>query len=138
MVVWMRVGIEVLNGSGHLNLEWDTEDPDAVAKAREEVATLKAAGYSFFLADGAPADEIRAGAGHLTCVRVDDPILALHETAQQRPHEADTAAQVPSGDGRFTSKPDGRRTRGRVAVGKESVPGTAGPRVVAVGPMRGG
>lgn len=65
--------LEVLNGSGHLTLTWDEADAAQVAATREEVARLKAAGYSFFLVDGSPADEVAAGHGELRCQRVAEP-----------------------------------------------------------------
>ena len=71
--------IDVLNGSGHLTLEWDPNDEAAVARARAEVESLRAAGYSFFLTEDEPADAIAAGRGKLLVKRTDDPVGDLSE-----------------------------------------------------------
>lgn len=68
--------LEVLNGSGHLTLTWNPDDATEVARAREEVAKLKAAGYQFFLVDDGPADEVVAGHGSLIVKRLEDPTEA--------------------------------------------------------------
>lgn len=71
--------IQVLNGSGHLTLEWDHENPEEVARIRNEVQHLKDAGYSFFLTENEPADAVAAGRGKLLVERVDDPVAILSE-----------------------------------------------------------
>ena len=55
--------LEILNGQGHLSISWDPDKPEEVAEARIEVERLKAIGYSFFLVDDGPADEVSAGHG---------------------------------------------------------------------------
>lgn len=65
--------LDVLNGSGHLSLRWDPDNESEVSEVRAEVKRLKAAGYSFFLTDRIPADEVSAGHGELLVQRVDDP-----------------------------------------------------------------
>lgn len=65
--------LEVLNGRGHLSLSWDPENADEVAAARAEVEQLKKAGYSFFLVNDVPADEVAAGHGALDVRKIDDP-----------------------------------------------------------------
>lgn len=71
--------IEVLNGSGHLTLEWDPENPAEVARVRAEVENLRNAGYTFFLTEDEPADAIAAGRGKLLVKRTDDPVTDLSE-----------------------------------------------------------
>lgn len=52
--------LSILDATGDRKVYWDPAKPEDVARAREEVATLKEAGYRFFLIDGTPADEITA------------------------------------------------------------------------------
>src|SRR5258708_2926063 len=60
----MRGTIEVMDGSGHVTISWDSEDPAEVAKVREEFARLKAAGYAFFTTADETGYEVAAlGAG---------------------------------------------------------------------------
>lgn len=109
----MIAEIAVLNSSGDLKITWDPEDADAVANAREEVAGLRAMGYSFFIADGSPADEVAAGRGELTFRRVDDPIA-----------EGQKGSETPP-----------RRGRPPKAQADDD---TEAPPMIAVPPMRGG
>lgn len=69
--------LEVLNGSGHLVLTWNPSVPEEVEKARAEVESLKAAGYTFYAVVGAQGDEIEAGDGQLIVERVSTPIRLL-------------------------------------------------------------
>lgn len=66
--------LEVLNGSGHLSLNWDPDKPDEVEQARSEVEQLRKAGYSFFLVGGQAAGVDDATGGTLLIRRIDDPI----------------------------------------------------------------
>jgi hypothetical protein len=103
--------LEVLNGEGHLTLTWDPAIPAEVAKARDEVERLRAAGYSFFAVVGSKgADEVEAGNGTLLVERIADPI---------RPPPA-----VPA------KKPQGRPPK--------NPPPEPDRRTVAVRPMAGG
>ncbi len=68
----MNVRLHKLCAEGDILIQWDTEDPVEIAKARLAVLALKNQGYSFFLADGSPApDEVSAGGGSLTVRRID-------------------------------------------------------------------
>jgi hypothetical protein len=102
--------IDVLNGKGHLTLEWNPDDQEAVDHMREEIDTLKKAGYTFFITEDELADEVAAGKGHLIgkllVRRTENPVEELTEIAQE-----------PA------------RRRGRQP---------AAPTAVAVQPMRGG
>lgn len=101
--------IDVLNACGHLTLEWDASKPTEVANARAEVQRLKDAGYSFFLTESEPADEVAAGEGKLLVRRLDGDVVAELD-GEQEPDEV----------GQRQPKKRGR------------------PRGVAVRPMAGG
>lgn len=141
--------IEILNGMGHLTLEWDHENADEVVRVRGEVENLKRAGYSFFLAEGGPADEVAAGGGKLLVRRLEDPVSELgdlaarHGAAREDGTEAsiEVPATTPAGERTTTPPappPDGdddktpSRRRGRPP--REAPAASA----VAVRPMRGG
>lgn len=67
----MRTRIHKLCHEGDIIIQWDTESPEEIAKARQAVLDLKNQGYEFFLADGSPApDEVSAGGGSLTVRRI--------------------------------------------------------------------
>lgn len=105
--------IDVLHASGHLTLEWDPDKPVEIANARAEVARLRDAGYSFFLADNEPADAVAAGQGKLVVQRIDgDVVDALSEADFIETDLVETGQPSP-------------KKRGR-------------PRGVAVRPMAGG
>lgn len=112
--------LEVLDASGHLTLTWDPSDEEQVAKAREEVETLKKAGYSFFAVVGSQgSDEIEAGNGTLLVERIADPIRP-----SPTPRPSRLAEEPPCLDVALPpKKPKG---------------GSGGRRVVAVRPMAGG
>lgn len=137
-----RDTLEVLNGSGHLSLSWDPENEREVAEARAEVERLKAAGYSFFLVNDGPADEVAAGHGALDVVRIEDPILTL-SVHENTPPIMEAAAETvvahdpePEGDHRSGEYRAWKRRQGQRAAGQ---PVTApGRRAVAMAPMRGG
>jgi len=61
----MQTELIVLDHTGHESLTWDHDDAEDRERARQLIADLKAAGYSFFLVDGTPADEVTAGQGKL-------------------------------------------------------------------------
>jgi hypothetical protein len=103
--------LTVLNSEGDTTLTWDAANPEQVAEIRQTVADLKEAGYTFFLADNSPADEVAAGAGTLLARR-----LAAAEVAQV------TDPAIPAETPRR-----GRRT----ATAPQA-------EVVAVRPQRGG
>lgn len=44
----MTCEMEILNGDGHLTLSWSPDDPESLARAKEEFDRLRAAGYAFF------------------------------------------------------------------------------------------
>lgn len=66
--------LEVLGSSGHITVTWNPEDPAEVAKARAEVESLRAAGYSFFAVVGETEDPLAEGRGSLIVERVASPI----------------------------------------------------------------
>lgn len=112
--------IEVLNGSGHLSLTWDPSNPEEVAKAKEEVEALKAAGYTFF----------EVAEGNLIVERVKDPV-------RPPPYEA---APSPEPGPSTVSEEQPRRKRGRPRK-SDAAPTPAPPqgrRMVAVRQMQGG
>lgn len=116
----MMTVLSILGSSGDITVTWDHNDPAAREKARQEVERLRAAGYSFFLADGTPADAVAAGAGTLLVRRleppevIDPPPSPAAPTSESDPPAADAAP----------------RRRGR--------PPKADRHVVAVRPIRGG
>lgn len=68
--------LEVLNGSGHLTLTWNPDDPVDVARAREMVTHLKSQGYTFFVVAGSVGDDtVEQGAGRIIVDRIDDPTV---------------------------------------------------------------
>lgn len=70
----MPDSLEVLNGSGHLTLTWDPDDPAEVAKAREMVERLRSEGYVFFVVeDAVGSDTVSRGAGRIIVDRINDP-----------------------------------------------------------------
>jgi len=96
------ITLEVMNRSGHLTLSWDSDNDQEVAAIREEVARLKEAGYSFFLADDTPADEVAAGKGSLSVRRIEDPTQLPEEpetsetpAPKRRGRPARTVAMAP-------------------------------------------
>lgn len=118
----MTTLLSILDGSGDFTVTWDHDNQEDREKARLEVERLRAAGYSFFLTDGTPADAIAAGAGTLIVRRLDasevvDP-LSTH-TPDHPTVAADDQPTEPA-----------KRRRGR--------PPKADRHVVAVRPLRGG
>ncbi|HXJ56433.1 MAG TPA: hypothetical protein VNU68_07185 [Verrucomicrobiae bacterium] len=102
--------LRILGAAGDVKITWNHDDQADRAKARAEVARLKAAGYLFFLLDGSPADEVSSGNGELVAhIASDEEIIA--------PEPAETPAE-----------PEVRRGRPKGAVKK----------AIAVKPMRGG
>lgn len=79
----------ILSHEGDTTITWDDSDTKAREEARQTIADLKAKGYSFFLIDGRPADEITAGGGTLIVRKLtaeevveppnDEPLATLPE-----------------------------------------------------------
>jgi hypothetical protein len=111
--------ISVLGAAGDVTITWDDADPADRARARADVARLKAAGFSFFLAEDAPADEVAAGKGTLLARRLE----AAEVVPEPEPGPGPAAGPEPE------PRPVPRR-RGR--------PPKAGRNVVAVRPLAGG
>lgn len=111
--------LEVLNGSGHLTLSWNPEDPDEVARARETVNHLKSQGYTFFVVAGSVGDDaVEQGAGRIIVDRIEDPTAPPLTIAPEAPASlALEASETP----KVTTPPKGK-----------------GRRHVAVRPMAGG
>ena len=111
--------LSILDRTGDTKLTWDPDNPGECASARETVAALKAQGYTFFLVDGKPADEVTAGGGTLVVRKLTaDEVVAAEP---EPPAQADPAKCR-------CGKPAGHRGR---------CPGV--PRnVVAVRPVAGG
>lgn len=107
----MTTTLSVLGRSGDMKLTWDHDDPAERDRIRAEIEILKSAGYSFFLVDGSPADEVAAGRGELIVRR-----LAAEEVLA--PAEPESAAE-----------PQQKRRRR---------PPKSSRNVVAVRPMAGG
>lgn len=86
--------MEVLDGSGHLTLSWDSDKPEEIAAARAEFERLKAVGYAFF----ADAESYRIWPRAGLTVRLerhgryeyDVARYCYHDDAQELP-EADVA-----------------------------------------------
>jgi hypothetical protein len=88
--------LHVLNGEGDLTLTWDPKKPDEVANAREEVARLKKAGYTFFVVAGSPGkDEIEQGNGFLIVRRIDDPTAPEEDEVDLPPEPGDPLPPAP-------------------------------------------
>lgn len=123
----MKPTINVLGSRGHITLTWDPDDPEDVARARAEVETLRSAGYTFFLTEGAPADEVAAGRGQLLVRRLDDPVTELSEPVAE-PEELSPIAKALYEE---LTKPDAPRRRGRP-------PSNPAPRQAAAVPRMAG
>lgn len=112
--------LHVLCEQGDVTLEWNADDPESVARARAEVLALKTSGFTFFVVDGTPADEIAAGRGALKARRVEAEELL----------PPDAVAVAAAGDETETAEGAPRR-RGRPRK-DESV------TAIATRPLRGG
>lgn len=97
--------ISVLGPSGHVEIKWDAENEAEREEARRAVADLKRQGYSFFLVDGTPADEVTAGGGHLVVRRL--------EAAEVVEAATDEAAEK---EGEVTTPKRGRKPGGKVVA----------------------
>lgn len=81
----------VLSHEGDTTITWDDGDEKAREEARQTVADLRRQGYSFFLVDGRPADEITAGGGTLIVRKLTaDEVLA---PPQAEPGEGEPAVE---------------------------------------------
>ncbi len=103
----MRTTLSILNGQGDQTIHWDHTDPKQVAEVRQTVASLAAAGYTFFLVDGSPADPVDLGKGTLIVKKLTaaelteeppsgpaEPALATPETKKRgRPRKAAAEAE---------------------------------------------
>jgi hypothetical protein len=118
----MRTTLSVLDRTGDTKVTWDHDNPEECDKARAKVAELKAQGYTFFLVDGTPADEVSAGEGYLSA-RILESREVVAETASE---EFAEVTPVPEGTPVLV-----RRGRGRPAK-------QADKSIIAVRPMRGG
>lgn len=118
----MITTLSVLNSTGDLKLTWDSNNSAECEAMRETVADLKAKGYSFFLVDGSPADEVSAGSGGLLVRR-----LAADELVE--------TTTGPIAEASPTPKRRGRPPKAKVTADTES---GLDRRVVAVRPVRGG
>lgn len=132
MYLWIWKGdpvaqIAVLDKTGHITIDWDPNDLDAVAAAREQIADLEAAGYSFWLTETEPADVAAAGRGHVLVKRITADVAAEVAQASAMNDRAalDERPEAPTPIG------DGTRRRGRP-------PKAATPDAVAIRPMRAG
>lgn len=126
--------IEVLDQSGHLSLRWDPAVPAEVARAREDAARLKAAGYSFFAVLGTPvdADNLEAGNGCLEVQRIEDPVRPPAGPPLDDPFfQGEGWHADPAAGGKAPPKRRGRPPKPVVAAAPDR-------RVVAVRPQRGG
>ena len=53
--------MEILDGSGHLTLSWNPNDPADVERAKAEFDTLKRAGFAFFASEQDGKPRLRIG-----------------------------------------------------------------------------
>lgn len=75
--------LRVLDVTGDIKIVWDPADEASLAKAREEVERLKAAGYTFFLVDGTPGD-VEGANGELSARYVSPEELTEAAPAEKR------------------------------------------------------
>lgn len=122
----MITQMSVMDASGDLEMRWDHNNPEEVEAARAMVYGLKEKGYSFFLSDGRPADEVEFGAGALTYRRVEAEAILPPDS----PPVAAVEAEAPESGG-STPKKRGRRRQATVER-------PADQTVVASRAMRGG
>jgi hypothetical protein len=115
--------LSVLDRSGDIKIEWDHADPARREWARAEVERLRAAGYTFYLVDGTPADEVAAGGGTLVVRRLD--------AAEVVDPPADEPAPAPAPDDAPAATAPKRRGRPPKAQ-------AADRQVVAARPLAGG
>jgi hypothetical protein len=121
----MTSTLSILGREGDTRLTWDPADPADCARARETVAALKLAGFSFFLTNNHPADEISGGSeGTLVvCKLTADEVVAPEP--EPEPEAAEATPEI------LTSAP---KRRGRPPKAQP----TGAKNVVAVRPVRGG
>ncbi len=113
-----RSSLTILNGRGDTRLTWNPADPTECAEVRKTIADLKVQGYTFFLVDGAPADEVTAGAGTLLVRRLTADEVVASESEPRPGASPDPETDPPA------------KRRGR--------PPKAVRAVVAVRPVQGG
>lgn len=138
----MKTRLSILGSSGDITVTWDHDDPESREDARKEVERLRELGYTFFLVDGTPADEVTAGQGQLVVKRLTAEELiepgadgpGADEPGANGP-TADEPAGQSAGDAAGESGPPKRR-RGRPKGVTNK--GTADRHAVAVRPLRGG
>lgn len=117
----MITTIHVLNSEGDIKVTWDHTSPEEVEKARAEILALKDAGFTFFLIDGTPADEVAAGQGALNARRIEVEELLSAAAPEQDPQPSDPAAvaTAPPKRGRPKSSPAASVERVAVAVPRQ-------------------
>jgi hypothetical protein len=84
--------LTILDKTGDTKLTWDQTDPASCQKARDTVAALKAQGYSFFLVDGNPADEVTAGSGEIVVRKLagDEVVVTVAEPSESTPKPSES------------------------------------------------
>lgn len=110
----MKTNLSVLNSSGDMKITWDHSKPEECEMARQQVSLLKTQGYTFFLVDGQPIDEVSSGQGTLLVRKI--TVEELVESAKE------------------SEKEIAKKRRGRPA----KTPPTPDQNVIAVRPLRGG
>ncbi len=117
--------VHVLDATGDITISWTAEDPKSIENARKEIMALKEAGYSFFVTDGRPADEIAAAGAECR-------LLGRRIEAEEIiPAPVAAATTAVSGMGVVNEpKRMGRRPK--------SAPAQSEAIVTAVRPLRGG
>jgi hypothetical protein len=124
----MQTTLSILDRSGDMTITWDHADEAARETARKEVEQLRSAGYSFFLVDGSPADEIVAGQGTLIVKRLSAEELIDPKEAETEGRDDPTSSPEPIAE----DAPKKRRGR------PKGVPSKSDRQAVAVRPLRGG
>ena len=51
--------LEILDPTGHVEITWDPDKPDEVARARAEFKRLQQCGYAFFTSDAPDAKALK-------------------------------------------------------------------------------
>lgn len=123
--------LSILNHSGDLKLTWNHEDAAERERIRAEVEQLRAAGYTFFLVDGSPADEVTAGQGELVVKRLTaDEVVEAPGDGPLPAVVAEEPVPMPKRRGRPPKAKSGAHTGTPVAEPNRNI--------VAVRPLRGG
>lgn len=89
---WM----EILDPSGHVTLQWDPDDPEAVKRAEAEFSRMQEAGFTFFTTaspDAAKIKKLDAKRGAVDGRLIEEePTEELEQTTTFKPRRRRTVA----------------------------------------------